>query len=171
MNKINYSLMATIIFLFFLSPNVSAEPNFNVNLIIKYSKMYDIDPSITLTIATIESGFRTNAFNKNAKKKHKKKISRESHGVMQLTLTTGRFFNPEIKTKKDLYDPDKNIKASINFIKYLLNKHKNASLEDIASMYNSGEKEFYRNNISDTYRREFIVYHSIYKQIEGNSMK
>ena len=163
--------MITIIFLFFPCPKVSADTNFNINLIMKYSKMYDIDPSIPLTIATIESGFRTKAFNKNVKKTHKKKISRESHGVMQLTLLTGRFFNPEIKTKKDLYDPEKNIKASIIFIKYLLAKHKNASLQDIASMYNSGEKEFYRKNISTTYRREFIVYHSIYKQMGENSLR
>jgi soluble lytic murein transglycosylase-like protein len=171
MKKLNYILIITIIFLFFLCPNVSANASFNINLIIKYSKMYNIDPSIPLTIATIESGFRTNAFNKNVKKIHKKKISRESHGVMQLTLITGRFFNPAIKTKKDLYDAEKNIKASIIFIKYLLDKHKNASLEDIASMYNSGEKEFNRKNISITYRREFMAYHSIYKQMASNSMK
>jgi soluble lytic murein transglycosylase-like protein len=171
MKKFNYSLIITAILLFFLCPNVSASTNDNIKLIMKYSKMYDIDSSIPLTIATIESGFRTKAFNKNAKKKYMKKINRESHGVMQLTLPTGRFFNPEIKTKKDLYDPDKNIKASIIFIKYLLDKHKNASLEDIASMYNSGEKEFHRNNISTAYRREFMAYHSIYKQMAGNSVK
>ncbi|HUI44465.1 MAG TPA: transglycosylase SLT domain-containing protein [Nitrospirota bacterium] len=171
MKKINYILIISIIFLVILCPNAIANKNFNINLIMKYSQMYDIDPSIPLTIATLESGFRTNAFNKNVKKIHMKKISRESHGVMQLTLITGKFFNPEIKTKKDLYDPEKNIKASILFIKYLLDKHKNASLEDIASMYNSGEKEFFRKNISTKYRREFLIYHSIYKQIAGNSTK
>ncbi len=171
MKKTNYILTISIILLFSLCPKVSADKILNINLIIKYSIMYNVDPSISLTIAAIESGFRTKAFNKNIQKKNMKKISRESHGVMQLTLTTGRFFNPAVKTIKDLYDPEKNIKASVIFIKYLLDKHKKASLEDIASMYNSGEKEFFRNNISAKYRKEFTAYYSMYKQMEEISVK
>jgi hypothetical protein len=163
---LNYILMITILLTTtFVFANI-LERDKNVSLIMKYSAMYGIDSAIPMAIGKIESDYTSNAYNKNVKSKHhKSKLDRESRGVMQLTFSTAKYFNPEIKTLDDLYNPEMNVKASILYLKYLLKRYKHYPVEEIAALYNSGETQYFNHNgnISKEYRIKFMKFYNMFK--------
>src|SRR5208337_4530940 len=95
-----------------------------------YAVKYKVDADFCDAIARIESAYQTNAFNNP-----KKPITKEcwiSRGVMQLTMATAKKFNKKIISRDDLYNPDRNIIAGIQFIKYLFEKYRDLSYQEIA---------------------------------------
>jgi soluble lytic murein transglycosylase-like protein len=118
-----------------------------------YAVKYKVDADFCDAIAQIESFYRTNAFN-NPKKPMRKEcwISR---GIMQLTIGTAKKFNKNIRSQEDLYNPDRNIIAGIQFIKYLFDKYPKLSFEEIAQIYNLGETKYHEGLRNRAYVKKF----------------
>jgi len=118
-----------------------------------YAIKYKVNADFCDAIAKIESAYRTNAFNNP-----KKPMSKEcwiSRGVMQLTIATAKKFNKKILSREDLYKPNINIIAGIQFIKYLFDKYPDLSYDEIAQIYNLGEKKYHEGLRNQAYVRRF----------------
>lgn len=125
-----------------------------IKIIREESKRIGVEKEISITFAKIESDFRPEVFNSND----------PSHGLFQLAFETGTHFNKRIKTVKDLYNPRENAIAGIRFIKHLIVTYPNASIGEIAQMYNLGETKFKRGVRNADYERQFLKWYDMYKQ-------
>lgn len=103
-------------------------------IIQKYSKEYDIDPLLVLSIIKAESKFNPSA------KSHK-----DAYGLMQITDETGKWIASRMNlsgyTKDKLYDEDYNIKMGCWYIKDLKEEFQDDDL--VIAAYNAG-----RGNVS-----------------------
>lgn len=90
-------------------------------LIIKYSSLYGVDWRLIASMIEQESGFNPWAVS-----------HRGAVGLMQLLPSTGRLFGVS-----DLFDPEQNLRAGINYILYLLNRY-DGDLEKALAAYNAG---------------------------------
>jgi soluble lytic murein transglycosylase-like protein len=120
-----------------------------------YAAKYKVDADFCDAIAKIESDYQTNAFNNP-----KKPMTKEgwiSRGVMQLTIATAKKFNKKILSRDDLYNPDRNIIAGIQFIKYLFEKYRDLSYQEIAQIYNLGEKKYHEGMRNEAYVKKFEI--------------
>jgi hypothetical protein len=141
----------------------------NIRTIKTIAKQEGVNEAICLAIAKGESGFKTYAFNDNKKGKGQQQI-RQSHGLFQLTIATGKTFG--IKSIEELYQAEKNARAGIRFIKHLLIKYPQQSIYNIAQMYNLGETRFRRGKTAQTYASRFMLYYYGFKSapMEGSGV-
>lgn len=93
--------------------------------ICKFSKEYDVDPLLVLSIMKAESKFFPYA-----------KSKKDAKGLMQILDATYDFSNVDIERKQGLYDIDTNIKVGCWYIHKLYNQFED---EDLVIMsYNAG---------------------------------
>ena len=86
---------------------------------------HSINPHLVAALIHVESSFNPKA------------VSRKGAvGLMQLLPDTARRFG--LKTKKDLFVPEKNLDAGIRYLKWL-NKRFSGDVEKILAAYNAGE--------------------------------
>lgn len=141
----------------------------NIRIIKKIAKQEGVSEAVCLAIAKGESGFRTEAFNDNKNGKGPRQV-RQSHGLFQLTIATGKAFG--IRSIQEMYQAEKNARAGIRFIKYLLTKYPKHSLYNIAQMYNLGEAHFRRGKTAQAYALRFMLYYRGFKSspMEGSGV-
>lgn len=163
-----------LILLMLLIPfNVSAQAKKNlnekekvINFITETAKKERVDVNFCLSIARVESNFDSQAhndntfnFTKNSKNIDIKYGSQEryvSRGVMQVTIATGKFFNKNIKTTRDLYDMKKNVIAGVRYIKYIFNKYPKYTYVQVAQIYNLGETAYFNGKRNTDYENKFM---------------
>lgn len=90
-----------------------------------YSSIYGVDPKIIDKIVQVESSFNPNAIS----------TDNSSIGLMQVQIPTARDMGFR-GTKKELLDPDTNIKVGVKYFKYLSKRYNNPKLALLA--YNKG---------------------------------
>ena len=97
------------------------------DLVLEYSKEYDLSPYLVCAVINVESSFDKNAVsNKGAK------------GLMQLMDSTAEFVSKKAKlTEYDIFNEKDNINLGCYYLRYLLNKFDDEKLALIA--YNAGE--------------------------------
>lgn len=95
--------------------------------IIKYSKIYDVDPALAFAVMREESHFKKDIVS------HANAI-----GLMQIIPSTGKFIAQKLKISKyNLRDPEDNIKMGTYYLKFLERYFKNTQF--ILSSYNAGQ--------------------------------
>lgn len=96
----------------------------------KYSKEYNLDPYMVLSVIKAESNFKSEA-----------KSSREACGLMQITPKTAEWASNEMKLQdyniEKLYDPEFNIRMGCWYLAELL-KEFNGDTELMLAAYNGG---------------------------------
>ncbi|MCX8130148.1 MAG: lytic transglycosylase domain-containing protein [Clostridia bacterium] len=144
-------------------------------LVNKYAAENDIDPFLVYAIIKAESGFDSDATSK-----------KEARGLMQVTDETGQWGAKHLKikkfNKKDLYDPDTNIKIGCWYIGWLM-KQFDYELDLVIAAYNSGNgnvskwlknKEYSKSGNSlekipfketDNYLKKVKNYYNVYKKL------
>ncbi|HEY9421753.1 MAG TPA: lytic transglycosylase domain-containing protein, partial [Thermoanaerobaculia bacterium] len=94
-------------------------------LIYDIAVRHSINPHLVAALIHVESAFNPKA------------VSRKGAvGLMQLLPDTARRFG--LKTKKDLFVPEKNIEAGIRYLSWL-NKRFSGDVQKILAAYNAGE--------------------------------
>lgn len=129
---------------------ISTHDNNKYNeLILKYSKEYDVDPNLIKAIIKQESQFNPNAESKIQKNGE---LISGAQGLMQLMPETAKeqgVDNP--------FDPEQNIKGGVKYFKKLLNRY-DGNVEKALAAYNWGmgnlEKKGLENAPKET--REYI---------------
>ncbi len=144
-------------------------------IILEYSKEYDLDSALVFSVVKVESGF-----NKRAKS------SAGAVGLMQITPKTAEYIAKLIgENEYDLYSENTNVKFGCFYLKYLLNRF--VVLDTAICAYNAGEgnvvnwlknKEYsndgitlyktpfneteeYRQKIAKTYKKYSKLYENI----------
>jgi len=96
------------------------------------SRLYDLDYRLVLAIIKVESNFRHNATSRDG-----------SWGLMQIKPTLAKFISKstglEYKNKKDLHEPDSNIKLGTYHISKLMEDFENIHAALYA--YNAGQQK------------------------------
>lgn len=97
------------------------------DLVLEYSKEYDLSPYLVCAVINVESSFDKNAVsNKGAK------------GLMQLMDSTAEYVSKKINiTEYDIFNEKDNINLGCYYLRYLLNKFDDERLALVA--YNAGE--------------------------------
>lgn len=100
------------------------------DMIVKYSKEYEIDPFLVASLINIESKYNKNAISK-----------KDAKGLMQISEQTGKWA-AEVLGIKDynedmLYDPETNIKIGTWYLNRLC-KEFNGNLDLVLASYNAG---------------------------------
>lgn len=98
-------------------------------IISKYNKKYDVSIALIKAVITAESCMNPNA------ESHK-----GAQGLMQLMPLTAKHYGVT-----DRLDPDENIKAGTQYLKFLL-KYFNEDLLDAIAAYNAGQGAVYKHN-------------------------
>ena len=98
--------------------------------ILKYSREYDLDPSLVASIINAESSFKEDIVSKQG-----------AIGLMQIMPQTAKYISNlmgenEFKTEM-LFDPEKNINYGCYYLKYLFARFENEKVS--LSAYNAGE--------------------------------
>ena len=98
--------------------------------ILKYSREYDLDPSLVASIINTESSFKEDIVSKQG-----------AIGLMQIMPQTAKYISNlmgenEFKTEM-LFDPEKNINYGCYYLKYLFARFENEKVS--LSAYNAGE--------------------------------
>jgi soluble lytic murein transglycosylase len=97
------------------------------DLIVKYSKHYDVDPTLIAAIIYCESRFNPNATSHAG-----------ARGLMQVMPATGRAIASRIgESFGDLYDPDTSIRYGTYYIKAQLDKY-GGDVDAALAAYNGG---------------------------------
>ncbi|MBN2545500.1 MAG: lytic transglycosylase domain-containing protein [Spirochaetes bacterium] len=126
-----------------------AYPRHYKDLILKYSKIYNIEPALIFAVIREESNFKKDI------KSHKNAM-----GLMQIIPSTGKFIASKLRIRHyNLKTPEDNIKMGVYYLNFLRNYH--SKYEDILSSYNAGHSRT-RQWLS-TYRKypEEILYELI----------
>ena len=105
--------------------------------IIKYTKLYDVDTSLFVSIIKVESDFNPLAENIN-------KNGSIDRGLCQLNNNTFRNLNHE-----DFFNPEKNIKNGVLFLKWCLN-NSNKNLVKALAFYNTGIGNVRNKKVGET---------------------
>lgn len=151
------------------------------DLILKYSKEYNLSPYLVAAVIKTESNFKPNA------KSHK-----DAHGLMQITSSTGQWAAKEMKienfTEDMLTEPEFNIKMGCWYIDNL-KKEFNGNMELVLAAYNGGRgnvqkwlsdinhskdgKNLYYIPFKETdqYVKRVKVNYNIYKFLYGKILK
>lgn len=99
-------------------------------VIIKYGKLYKIDPPLLAALIKTESNFNTEA-----------ESSKGAKGLMQITPSTGEWIasttGMEDFSEEMLFDPEVNIKLGSWYIEYLTDYYK-GSFDLVFAAYNGG---------------------------------
>ncbi len=127
------TILTLIVILFVIGFGVSAyatasRPVKYVDEINTYSKKYNVDPLLVLSVIEVESGFDPNI-----------KSNAGAIGLMQLMPDTAESINNMRNTNftlEDLKNPEKNIEMGTSYLSYLLHHFKNHDLAIAA--YNGG---------------------------------
>ncbi len=106
-------------------------------LIIKYTKLYNVDTSLFVAVIKVESDFNPLAQNKN-------KNGSIDRGLCQLNNNTFKEL-----THEDFFNPEKNIKNGALFLKWCLNKS-NKNLVKALAFYNTGIGNVRNRNVGET---------------------
>lgn len=151
-----FALMVLLLFVCspaLASQKVTKQQIANKRIVEYYADYFKVDKDFCLAIAEIESHFKTGAYN-NPKKGEEDELY-ISRGVMQLTIATGMQFNRKIQKTEDLYIAEQNIISGVKFIRYLFREYPNASIDEIAQMYNLGESKYRRGSRNADYVYKF----------------
>lgn len=153
------------------------------NIILKYSKEYDVDPYLVASIINVESKYDTHAVSR-----------KDAKGLMQISPQTGKWASEVLKidnySEHDLFDPEINIMIGTWYLSVLL-KEFNSNIDLVLAAYNAGsgnvtrwlsnieysldginlsnipfkETEDYLEKVKDSYK----VYSTVYKNYIINS--
>lgn len=106
-------------------------------LIIKYTKLYNVDTSLFVSIIKVESDFNPLAENKN-------KNGTIDRGLCQLNNNTFKELDHE-----DFFNPEKNIKNGVSFLKWCLN-NSNKNIVKALAFYNTGFGNVKNKKVGET---------------------
>ncbi|MBN2372613.1 lytic transglycosylase domain-containing protein [bacterium] len=137
---------------YFIQPD-SAEEMILDRIIMRVSRIFDMDPALIKAIIKAESDFNPNAISVAG-----------ARGLMQLMPQTAC-----IMDVKDPFDPEDNITGGTRYLKYLLNRFDN-DLEISLAAYNAGETAVIKNGGIPEYKetmgyvQKVLKYYSHYKK-------
>ncbi len=107
--------------------------------VLKYSKIYNVDPYLVFSMIKAESNFDANALS-----------HRNARGLMQITESTGKWIAQKLEVDEfnvdDLYEPEMNIRFGCWYINYLFDKEfKDTEMSEdklnlIIMSYNGGSR-------------------------------
>lgn len=126
------------------------------NEIIKYSKQYNLQPTLVASVINVESSYNTHA-----------KSNKNAIGLMQIKLDTANYIAElnKIETieETDLFNPEINIKFGCMYLSYLMNKFEDKYTALAA--YNAGETRVrtWLNNIDYSHNKKTLQ-HIPYKE-------
>jgi len=124
-------IVAIIVIIYLYFPKVFGDSLYPLkyeDLIIKYSREYNVDPSLVSAIIYSESRFDKDASSRAG-----------AQGLMQIMPATGKGISERIGDSSfgDLYDPETSIRYGTYYIKSLLDKY-NGDVESALAAYNGG---------------------------------
>lgn len=138
--------------------------------IVKYSKMYDVDPTLVAAVILQESRFNPNAVS-----------SAGAQGLMQFMPGTAATMAREVgRTSYDIYDPETSVQFGAAHIRDMLVKY-NGDVDAALAAYNAGSgaadawiREGLLRNIpsreTNSYVRKIKNYQSVYKSMYAKDL-
>lgn len=126
------SLLAFVLLIFFGFGIIIVRNNYPtlyLDIVKKYSVLYDVDQNLVMAMIKQESDFNPNA-----------ESSAGAIGLMQLLPETCKWISEQNDLEfsiQKMYEPDYNIQIGIIYIKYLYNRFPNDAL--MLCAYNAGE--------------------------------
>jgi soluble lytic murein transglycosylase len=135
MNKIYFRVLVIIMVLLLVTLSSKAliiklYPLKYTEYITKYSKEYDLDPYLVISIIRAESNFKITA-----------KSNKDAHGLMQITSDTASWIAEQMKLEtfklEDLYIPEINIKMGCWYLNNLKQEFK-GNVDLVLAAYNGG---------------------------------
>lgn len=132
MNKkiiVSFSIMFSVIVVFFVLFNFILYPKKFKNNVVFYSEKYDLEISLVYSIIKTESNFNKNAVSPSGAK-----------GLMQLIPSTAKWIADKLNLDyfdEMLFDPEINIQFGCFYLNYLYQKFNNR--EVVICAYNAGE--------------------------------
>ncbi len=97
------------------------------SLIKRYSQQNDLDPYLILSLIREESFFKTDAVS-----------TARAYGLMQILLGTAREVANKKIQRRDLFQPETNIRLGTKYLKHLINKYQGKTHLALAA-YNAGD--------------------------------
>lgn len=124
-------IIALVVIIYLYFPKVFGDSLYPLkyeDLIIKYSREYNVEPSLVSAIIYSESRFNKDASSRAG-----------AQGLMQIMPATGKGISERIGDSSfgDLYDPETSIRYGTYYIKSLIDKY-NGDVESALAAYNGG---------------------------------
>jgi len=136
-----------------LFPSIKAKDKQFHPIIIEVAGRHEVDPALVRAIIMAESGYNPKAVSKRGAK-----------GLMQLMPLTAKSLGVQ-----DIFDPEHNINAGVEYFKRLLNQF-DGNVKLALAAYNAGSRKVrkYRGippfNATKTYIKKVFEYYEIYKE-------